>query len=506
MSAGKSKQSKQSKRSKQLKQGRKQAGKEKTGAQVKLKDFFGIRPEVYLVYLYTFLLILLFLSIILLPGLLKNGSQLEIWTNVEGAEFFIDGQRIGFLPGTYFIRRGQQEMIVRREGFEPYREEIMVGGRLLFSLFFPRRETIRIELRPDTSLSSLEFRKPVLLDMAAWGFHPASARRQVPPLFDGYAISALSRADGELSGLSTVAFTLIGNDQQLRDILRGLSRLYSASLVPNASGLTALIGEVASQNRLPEEYLADILPASTYLEKLRGILEVESDESATGSSGRLPDPATASAIIATLRNLGYTGSLRAEGGGLIMSSPVNYGLFQRFLAEQDVWSEDGFLALEAAGLTSANYFMQDPLGRKINSRPEEPVRGINALSAFAFMDWLGQHLNDLNGLSDLNIRLPHPGELIPDDLSRPAGDAAFWEYTGQYAQIHQSATSAALTIEAGEMRSLQEKLLAGEGREARYQIFLAAGIRVQNSSAEIGTLMPTMVSPLAGFRLVFEEQ
>jgi len=337
----------------------------------------------------------------------------------------------------------------------------------------------------------------------------------VPPIFDEYAIASLARGDSDAGNIPPPA--LIGNDQQIRDTLRGLSRLSSASLLPNAGGLSALIGTVLA-DAAGAEHLADILPQKPEFDPLRSLLQqnpatvppaAETDSTANAIADRAEE------LTDLLRSLGYTGLLRAQGGSLVMSSPVNYGLFQRFLAEQDLWSENAAAALEEAGLTSAGYFMQDPLGRPINTDPAEPVRGINALSIFAFMDWLAQYL------SDLKIRLPRPSESsaaaisTTDDPAAAASaagidriDSGLWEYTGQYAHRHQSAHagSAALTVEAEEMRKLQDALSAGRRREATYQIFLNAGIQVQNADDETGILMPTMVSPVAVFRLVFEAQ
>ena len=468
---------------------------------VRLKAIFGVKPEVWLVYLYSFLLIILISAIILLPGILRNGSHVEIWSNVAGAELFVDEQRFGAIPGSYFIERGNRSILLRREGFLPHSEDIDVRGRLFFSLFFPRRDTMTILLETDRSMGAREFRKPTLLGMSSWGLHQVSAVRQVPPVFDEYAISALARGD---EALPAPPFTLIGNEQQLRDLLRGYSRLRSDSLVPGSFGLSTLLAEgITNMDDSLLSQLKAILSSDTDLTYLEQIAYPRSPENQPENQlenqpenqpENLAETPASAPILAKLRSFGYGGSLIERDSHLIMDSPVNYALFQFFLAEQELWTEDRFRELESEGLSSANYFLHDPLGNPIHSSGSEPVRAINALAVFAFIDWLGQ---DLDGV---NIRLPYPHE-----FSTQFGHS-LWEYSAQYAQAHQSAglSEPALILRAGEMRALQDAILAGRGREEWYQTFMSAGIQVQNNAQESGMLSPTMVSPVSTFRLVFE--
>ena len=319
---------------------------------VRLKAIFGVKPEVWLVYLYSFLLIMLIAAIILLPGILRNGSHVKIWSNVEGAEFFVDGQRFGAIPGRYFIRRGSRAILVRREGFLPHSEDVDVRGRLFFSLFFPRRDTMTIWLEPDRSMGARELRKPTLLGMSSWGLHQVSAVRQVPPIFDEYAISALARAD---EALPAPPFTLIGNEQQLRDLLRGYSRLQSDSLVPSSFGLTKVLAEgITNMDDALLSQLKTILSSDTDLTYLEQIAQPRAPENRSENqlgnqpenSAETPSP-DSDLILAKLRSLEYTGSLTEQDSVLIMDSPVTYASFQLFLADQELWTEDRFRELES---------------------------------------------------------------------------------------------------------------------------------------------------------------
>ena len=358
--------------------------------------------------------------------------------------------------------------------------------------FFPRRSSLLVQLKPDSSLSAAEFRKPTLLRMAAWGLHPVSAVRQVPPFFDEYAISALSRND---EPMPLPPLSLIGNDQQLRDLLRGYSRIQSAAMVPTSTGLSRLLGDIITgMDTSLFSQLESLLPLDMDLKGIEGIVQEEA-----AFREPLPNPAPAPLplpLITELRTLGYTGSLVEQDSVLIMNSPVNYGLFQSFLAGQEVWTEVGFRNLETQGLSEANPFMHDPLGNPVNQDTSLPVRSINALAVFAFMEWLEQRLDGVN------IRLPHPHELS----ALPDSDASLWEYSAQYAQPHQSptVTEPMLLIEESEMTALQNGLIAGRGRQTQYQILAASNIQVQNSVGETGMLTPAMVSPVTTFRLVFE--
>ncbi len=466
---------------------------------VKLTDIFGVKPEVWLIYLSVFFLILIVLALILLPGILKDGTRLEIWTNAEGAGMFIDDQLRGKLPGVYFIQRGSHTLDVRAAGFESHTEKIDVGGRLFFSLFFPRSDKIVITLSPNTSISSREFRKPVVLELSTLGLFAVSAVRQIPPVFDDYAISAIGRNDEVIADLphNILPSGIVGNDQQLRDILRGTSRLTSNALIPNSLGISTMLNLLVSgDNADIMRQLEDILPTDKKPEQL---IRLFSGASAASASD--PNPASAlnsRELKAVLRSLGYSGSLREKNGTLIMSEPVNYALFQRFLSEQDIWSEHNAQLLEDRGLTTANHFLHDPFGRPIHSSAGEPTRGTGALALFMFIEWLEQYAENAR------IRLPYPKELT--EIIDTETD--IWEYTGQYIQAYPSAdrNTPALIVETHEISDLQKALLENRGQEHIYQIFQAAGIQVQNGSDEIGMLRPLTVSPVTTFRLVFERE
>ncbi|MGI9256085.1 MAG: hypothetical protein ACR2PY_04030 [Salinispira sp.] len=485
---------------------------------VKLTDLFGVKPEVWLIYLSVFFLILIVLALILLPGILKDGTRLEIWTNAEGAGMFIDDQLRGKLPGVYFIQRGSHTIDVRAAGFQSHTEKIDVGGRLFFSIFFPRSDRVVITLSPDTSLSSREFRKPVVLELSTLGLFAVSAVRQIPPVFDNYAVSAIGRNDEIIAALphDILPTGIIGNDQQLRDILRGTSRLTSNALIPNSLGLSTMLNLLVSgDNADIMRQLEDILPTDKKPEQLIRLFSAAS-ASASASAAASPSGAAASGetaakntsalnsreLKAALRSLGYSGSLREKNGTLIMSEPVNYALFQQFLSEQDIWSEHNAQLLEDRGLTTANHFLHDPFGKPIHGSAGEsagePTRGTGALALFMFIEWLEQYAE--NAL----IRLPYPKELT--EIIDTETD--IWEYTGQYIQAYPSAdrNSPALIVEAHEIPDLQKALLENRGQEHIYQIFQAAGIQVQNGSDEIGMLSPLVVSPVTTFRLVFERE
>ena len=495
---------------------------------VQLKDIGGIKPEVYLVYLYSFLLILLLGLIVFLPGLLKNGSRVEIWSNVERAEFFVDGQRFGYLPNNYFIGRGRHSILVQREGFLPYQDDIDVGGRVFFSLFFPRRSSLTIPLEADPALTVQELRKRTLLGAASWSFQSLSSVRQAPPLFDDFALATLARGD-ELAHDDVLAsappLSLVNNDQQLRDLLRGFTRLQSAATIPNAMGMSRVLGRVLeeSTDRGTQSLISKLSNASdispSFIEQIlkEAALGAEPAGASPPPASASPPPAGASppasaTISAQLASRGYSGTLLTQGSILIMDSPVNYGLFQSFLNAQDLWTEAKFVELEQQELSSGNYFMHDPLGQALHTNTAEDIRGINVLSIFAFIEWLQE------GLAGVHIRLPQPSELAdffalhpnPSDniADNIAANKPTWEYTAQYAQIQQSAmlSQQELPIETAEMKALQDGLLGGKKYEAGVQLFLTSAIHVQNSTNEVGVLRPTMVSPVTTFRLIFERQ
>ena len=58
---------------------------------IKLKPFLGIRPGVYLTWLYGFALCLILFLLFFLPGIKKNGTVVSVGSMPDQAAVYVDG-------------------------------------------------------------------------------------------------------------------------------------------------------------------------------------------------------------------------------------------------------------------------------------------------------------------------------------------------------------------------------------------------------------------------------
>ncbi|MDR2101001.1 MAG: PEGA domain-containing protein, partial [Treponema sp.] len=146
--------------------------------QVKLKPLLGIRPGVYLAWLYGFIILGILFFVFLYPGLAYPGSLLSLSSAPRGAAVRVDGVYRGTAPGDFFVPRGKHKIEMILPGFEPFQTETDLGSRLFASRFFPLRKSIHGELgltRPAEVFSG------AAADYAAWSFAgEPTATYQIP--------------------------------------------------------------------------------------------------------------------------------------------------------------------------------------------------------------------------------------------------------------------------------------------------------------------------------------
>ncbi|MCX7787773.1 MAG: SUMF1/EgtB/PvdO family nonheme iron enzyme [Spirochaetes bacterium] len=130
-------------------------GKPKTppedNQRVTLKPIWGIQPKTYIGLIYGIGLGLILFFLLIFPGLFHGGSKVTIHTVPQGASVYVDGVRIGVSPLTTFIKAGSHTIQIRKTGFQPYAQPIVVDRRVLGSLFFPKKVEMRVPLTLESS-------------------------------------------------------------------------------------------------------------------------------------------------------------------------------------------------------------------------------------------------------------------------------------------------------------------------------------------------------------------
>ena len=111
-------------------------------ASVKLKPVFGIKPGMYLTIIYSIIVLLALFLILILPGLKNNGVSLSVETAPPGAAVYVDDVYRGTSPVTFFTEKGERQFRIEKKYFETSQFADTFGGRIIGSLFFPKKYSI----------------------------------------------------------------------------------------------------------------------------------------------------------------------------------------------------------------------------------------------------------------------------------------------------------------------------------------------------------------------------
>ena len=108
-------------------------------ASVKLKPFFGIKPGIYLTIIYSIIVLLALFLILIFPGLKNNGVKVSVETIPAGAAVYVDNVYKGSSPVTFFTKKGESQFKIEKKYFGTIHFTDTIGGRIVGSLFFPKK-------------------------------------------------------------------------------------------------------------------------------------------------------------------------------------------------------------------------------------------------------------------------------------------------------------------------------------------------------------------------------
>ncbi len=159
-----------------------------------MKPLWGMQPTLYVGLFYGIGLGLILFFLFLFPGLYHGGSQVTIQTVPQGASVYVDEVRVGVSPLTTFIKAGPHTLQIRKTGFLPYTQSIVVERRVLGSLFFPKKVEMRVSLKLD-SFEALFSR--AYEELAAWVLaEPPTPIRPNPPILRNLALDLTRLGEG----------------------------------------------------------------------------------------------------------------------------------------------------------------------------------------------------------------------------------------------------------------------------------------------------------------------
>ena len=384
------------------------------GAEVRLGPVLGLEPGKWLAALLGLCLLLVLFLVLVLPGLVRNGSLVGFDSLPRGAAVRVDGVYVGSTPCEAFVASGPRSIQVARPFFAPYEEKVEVKGRVLASLVAPRRERIEPALAP---LDPKGLLSSSYAEYAAWALTgKPTATFQLPlvlsdallSLAESGASSALPRAEAPL--LAARALAAAPGPEAARDALRA-SFLAAAGGAPSPLGLVAgleALAQAEGSNPSLARYLEAVLPeaARTRLSAMDGYEALAAKTPAPKLA--LSDSAAGARAGASLSVGGVlfravpAGSCTMRGslpdGGLVpyaAAIPASYlaaaetsrADWARFLSENPEWAPSNRAALVARGDADEGYLADwDSPGLSGSL----PVTQVSWPAAKAYCDWLSR--------------------------------------------------------------------------------------------------------------------
>ncbi|WP_028973510.1 PEGA domain-containing protein [Spirochaeta cellobiosiphila] len=210
---------------------------------VKLPTILKIKPTTYIPVFYTFLLIIGLFAILLYPGIRKNGSIIYLDSYPRGAAVYNNDKRLGSTPVKAFVPKGNQNIVFSLPNVEDVKVTSKVKGRIFGSLFFPSRDTIRINFKSNNSMKILH---DSFYSFAAWNYSgKPRTRYQFPYTLTNaskrLAISQTNNMIRDNKDYLLGTFGLINSEFTLRDWSGMISNLHTNGKTLSASHYLSLV-------------------------------------------------------------------------------------------------------------------------------------------------------------------------------------------------------------------------------------------------------------------------
>ena len=380
--------------------------------QVKLKPILGIRPGVYLTFLYSFILLLILFFLLVFPGLRNPGAILIVKSNPQGAGIRVNDVYMGSSGSRIFLPKGSYTIQAVMPGFNSTSAVHEIPSRVFGSLFFPRIYNVELKLTTEDIAGAFAYYAG---EFAAWSFggEPTEAWQIPLSLSEGaYRIGGSLRenpaAQRQLQEILTAASRFTVTRAALRDITRAKILLDNHGLAPSPISLLGSISDILkflSDNPGSASWLAGLLPAeasSTILSSSWGnIFSTPLNIFSSQETGVLERISIGGTIFREVPSGVLTGGPVTSNrmshavdvsGFLIAENPVSRQSFEAFLTENPQWTEH---------LT--DYFPEEISVIPAGSYEREIITGITWYAAEAFCQWLTSALPP--SMADMEVRL-----------------------------------------------------------------------------------------------------
>jgi gamma-glutamyl hercynylcysteine S-oxide synthase len=194
-------------------------------ASVKLKPLFGIKPGIYLTVIYSIIVLVLLFFLLVFPGIRDNGVKVVTDIIPSVAAIYVDNTYMGSGLKPFFVDKGSRNFRIEKKYFETIQFEENIGGRILGSLFFPRKYMLNRKLILSDPEGFLEQRFNELSSYAL--ITDYYDRYQMPPLISGTVSEFISGYDSEDKDmLYTFLYTMrvnLGSPDMIEDYIKAIN-------------------------------------------------------------------------------------------------------------------------------------------------------------------------------------------------------------------------------------------------------------------------------------------
>jgi len=418
--------------------------------QVKLKPFAGIRPGVYLVILYSLVLLFIMFFFLFLPGIKNYGSMLIVKSEPSGAAIRVNDIYMGLSAGSFaglsgskiFVPKGTHNIDVVMPGFKTQSDVIKIDGRVFASLFFPKIKKVEYTLKPaDLSADGIAATFALYAaDFASWTFagEPTVAWQVPMSLSEGaYRIGPYTaEAKDELNEILKAAAGFAVTKAALRDIIRAKVLLDGRGSSPSPLTLLGSMKDALvfiSENPEGAKVIFDLLPRESVKLITDSNWYKKTASPRTGEETRIPFRQFS---VLGLNFINTTFASLADV--MICATPVPPSLFETFLNENPEYREH-----------KTDYYPDE-----IASLPEmdrNSVTGVTWYAAKAFCEWLSLRVT----LPNMEVRLPTENESILTAYYNGIYRGPGWEWCADpYAPLKINASQKAIETVGSPERAL----------------------------------------------------
>jgi gamma-glutamyl hercynylcysteine S-oxide synthase len=355
--------------------------------EIKLKSILGIPPGLYLLILYSFIVITVLFLVFFLPGIINNGSLVKFSTTPDGAATYCDDVYIGSGEFTTFISKGNHTFRFEKYGYDSESIELKTGGRLLFSWIFPRKESLNVPLNLDSLESYLSNKAKTLYE---WSYiTDYSSNYFYPELYTELArdLSETDLSANQISRISDfykLTSALISSEEMLLDYIVGeeiLNEIYKTNFsdFDNVEFLKSYFSndDTLKISSMVEEKASLQIKQYNYAEIIK-LLETEfflfsADNVILGDM--------AFTTTSPLTEFPYQISLNPFA---ISTREISVKDFSLFIEQNPYWAKDNSQELLEDGLIDDQYL----LDMDIQNPDGLPIRNISWYAAKAYTDWI----------------------------------------------------------------------------------------------------------------------